>query len=85
MKSDYSNLILNIGGGNATSILDLANMVINTSGLKMNPIFVEALEGDIEKSLADISQAKKYLDWEPKIIGGFRSPILSKNLVITPA
>ena len=67
MKSDYSNLILNIGGGNATSILDLANMVINTSGLKMNPIFVEALEGDIEKSLADISQAKKYLDWEPKI------------------
>ena len=33
----------------------------------MDPIFVEALEGDIEKSVADISQVKKYLNWEPKI------------------
>ena len=42
-------------------------MVINASGLKIEPIFAEALEGDIEKSHADISQAKKYFNWEPKI------------------
>jgi UDP-glucose 4-epimerase len=35
--------------------------------LELNPIFVEALEGDIEKSIADISQAKKHFNWEPKI------------------
>jgi len=67
MNSDSSNLIVNIGTGNAISILELANMIINTSGLELNPIFVEALEGDIEKSIADISQAKKHFNWEPKI------------------
>jgi UDP-glucose 4-epimerase len=67
MNSDSSNLIVNIGTGNAISILELANMIINTSGLELKPIFVEGLEGDIEKSIADISQAKKYFNWEPKI------------------
>jgi len=67
MNSKSSNLIANIGTGNAISILELANMIINTSGLKIDPVFMEALEGDIEKSLADISQAKKHFNWEPKI------------------
>ena len=67
MNSKSSNLIVNIGTGNAISILELANMIINTSGLKIDPIFMEALEGYIEKSLADISQAKKHFNWEPKI------------------
>ena len=67
MESNSSNLIVNIGTGNAISILDLANMIISTSGLKTNPIFAEALKGDIEKSHADISQAKKHFNWEPKI------------------
>ena len=67
MESDSSNLIANIGTGNAISILELANMIINASGLKIKPIFAEAHEGDIEKSHANISQAKKYFNWEPKI------------------
>ena len=67
MNSKSSNLIANIGTGNAISILELANMIINTSGLKIDPIFTEALEGDIEKSFADISQAKKHFGWKPKI------------------
>ena len=67
MNSKSSNLIANIGTGNAISILELANMIINTSGLKIDPVFMEALEGDIEKSLADISQAKKHFGWKPKI------------------
>ena len=67
MNSKSSNLIANIGTGNAISILELANMIINTSGLKIDPVFMEALEGDIEKSLADISQAKKHFNWKPKI------------------
>ena len=67
MNSNCSNLIVNIATGNAISILELADMMINASGLKLEPIFAEALEGDIEKSHADISQAKKYFNWEPKI------------------
>jgi len=67
MNSNCSNLIVNIATGNAISILDLANMMIDASGLKIKPIFADPLEGDIEKSLADISQAKSYFNWEPKI------------------
>jgi UDP-glucose 4-epimerase len=67
MNSNSSNLIVNIGTGNAVSLFELANMMIGVSGLKIEPIFTEALEGDIEKSHADISQAKKYFNWEPKI------------------
>ena len=67
MESNSSNLIVNIGTGNAISILELANMMINASGLKIEPIFAEAFEGDIEKSHADISQARKHFNWEPKI------------------
>ena len=67
MNSNSSNLIVNIGTGNAVSLFELANMMIDVSGLKIEPIFAESLEGDIEKSHADISQAKKYFNWEPKI------------------
>ena len=67
MNSNSSNLIVNIGTGNAVSVLDLANMMANASGSKIEPMFAEALEGDIEKSHADISQAKKHFNWEPKI------------------
>ena len=67
MNSKSSNLIVNIGTGNAISILELAKMIIDASGLKIEPIFAEALEGDIKKSFADISQAKKYFNWKPKI------------------
>ena len=67
MNSNCSNLTVNIATGNTTSILDLANMMINVSGLKIDPIFAEALKGDIEKSHADILQAKEYFNWEPKI------------------
>ena len=42
-------------------------MMANASGSKIEPMFAEALEGDIEKSHADISQAKKHFNWEPKI------------------
>ena len=67
MNSNSSNLIVNIGTGNPVSILELANMMISTSELKIKPIFEESLDGDIEKSYANISQAKKYFNWEPKI------------------
>jgi len=67
MNSNSSNLITNIATGNPISILELANMMINLSRLKIEPIFQKSSQGDIEKSHADISRAKKYFDWEPKI------------------
>ena len=66
MNNKSSNFLINIGSGKATSILQLANMMIGFSGLSLQAIFQEPQEGDIHKSHADIDSAKKLLKWEPK-------------------
>ena len=67
MNNKSSNFLINIGSGKATSILQLANMIIGFSGLSLQAIFQEPQKGDIHKSHADIDSAKKLLKWEPKI------------------
>ncbi len=66
MNNKSSNFLINIGSGKATSILQLANMMIGFSGLSLQAIFQEPQEGDIHKSHADIDSVKKLLKWEPK-------------------
>ena len=66
MTSNISNSLINIGTGNAITILELANMILEISGLNLKPIFKEPLEGDIKKSHADVCLAKQLLNWKPK-------------------
>ena len=66
MESEISNLLVNVGTGNAITILELANMMIEISGLDMKPIFKTALEGDIKKSQADMSLVTKSFNWKAK-------------------
>jgi UDP-glucose 4-epimerase len=66
MESQVSNSLVNVGTGNAITILELANMMLNISRLDMQPIFEVPLEGDIKKSQADISLAIESLNWRPK-------------------
>ena len=66
MKSDVSFTHANIGTGDAISILELAKIMIEISGLKLKPIMENALEGDIEKSQSDNSLARKLFDWKPE-------------------
>jgi UDP-glucose 4-epimerase len=65
MESSVSNSLVNIGTGKAITILELANMMIESSGQDLKPIFKNSLEGDIKKSQADISLAKNSLNWKP--------------------
>ena len=67
MNHNESNLLVNIGSGKAISILELANMMIKIAGTELNPTFTKSLQGDIEKSHADISLAKKSFGWKPEI------------------
>ena len=67
MNCNESNLLVNIGSGKAISILELANMMIKIAGIELNPTFTKSLQGDIEKSHADISLAKKSFSWKPEI------------------
>ena len=66
MESKISNLLVNVGTGNAITISELAKMMLNISGLGMQPIFETPLEGDIEKSQADITLLTKSFNWKAK-------------------
>ncbi len=65
MKSDIDFEFFNIGTGTTISILDLANMIIKFSGLKIKPIHRSALPGDVRATQADITKVKTMLKWRP--------------------
>ena len=46
--------------------MELANIMIDISGLKLEPIMEKALEGDIEKSQSNNSLARKLFNWKPE-------------------
>lgn len=66
MESQTTNLLVNVGTGNAITILELANMMIEISKLDAEPIFESSLEGDIKMSQADITLATRSFNWKPK-------------------
>ena len=49
----------NVGTGKETSILELADIIMEVAGINGEPAFTEACRGDIRRSCADISKAKK--------------------------
>ena len=67
LESTIENAFINIGTGKTVSILELANQIIKSSNLKLNPIHQGALKGDVMESKADVSLAKELLNWEYKI------------------
>jgi len=67
MESETSNLLVNVGTGDGITILELAEMMIEISGLDVQPIFESPLEGDIQMSQANIDLAVKSFGWKPKM------------------
>jgi UDP-glucuronate decarboxylase len=66
MKSDYIGPI-NIGNPDEFTILDLAKKVIDLINSKSKIIFKPLPQDDPKKRRPDITKAKKYLNWEPKV------------------
>jgi UDP-glucose 4-epimerase len=64
-KIDFS--FINIGSGKPTSIVDLAQMMINESGLVMKPVYGKPLQGDVKQSQADIGLARQLLGWNTTV------------------
>ena len=67
MDSNIKHEFFNVGIGNSISILDLANIIINASGLSLEPIHGPELSGDVRATQADITLIRKLLNWEPKM------------------
>ena len=65
MESNIDGKFFNIGTGTTISVLDLANMIIKFSGLKLKPIHRLAVPGDVRATQADITKAKTMLKWKP--------------------
>ena len=60
--------IFNVASGVATSIGQLAKLVMELSGVDgLKPLYRPAREGDIKHSCADVGKAKARLGYEPKI------------------
>ena len=53
--------------GKQTSINELAHLMIEITGVDINPVHVTARQGEIRHSQADISRAVRFLGYEPKI------------------
>src|SRR5574337_41245 len=67
MKSKTDDGFINIGSGKATSVKDLAKMIMELSDLQSGPIYGELKEGDIKFSQADIALAERLFGWKPEI------------------
>ena len=63
MQSATDFSFLNIGTGIPTSIKELANLMVNLSGKSLEIKFDKLPEGDIKESQADVSLAKKMINW----------------------
>ncbi len=62
MKKDLLKTeTINIGTGTNYSVLELVNMIGG------DYVYIPPRFGEAKETLADISKAKKYLDWEPSI------------------
>jgi UDP-glucose 4-epimerase len=59
--------VLNVGSGAAVSLLDLLKELNAVLGTHVEPIFQPARAGDVRDSLADISQTKKVLSYQPAV------------------
>jgi len=64
MQSNIKNGFFNIGTGITTSIQQLAKTMIKISGLKLEPQYEKALDGDVQSSQADTSMTEFILKWK---------------------
>ncbi len=67
LADNISGLPINIGADKETTILNLAEKIIDISGSKSEIKFFSAPEDDPQRRLPDISRARELLGWEPVI------------------
>ena len=67
MKSNVNHEFFNVGTGTTISVLELANLIIDAFGLSIKLVHGPELPGDVKITKADISLARRLLDWQPKV------------------
>ena len=67
MNSNINHEFFNVGTNTSITILDLAQTIIKSSGLDIEPIFGPALDGDVQKTIANIDLIKDKIGWKPTV------------------
>jgi len=58
--------VFNIACGRRMSLNELAGRIMEITGIKLDPIYDEPRQGDVKDSLADISDARRELGYNPE-------------------
>jgi UDP-N-acetylglucosamine/UDP-N-acetylgalactosamine 4-epimerase len=66
-NAEAVNQVYNIACGHQTSLNELFNQLKKFAGSSIQPVYGPERKGDVKHSLADISKAKKLLDYQPAI------------------
>jgi len=66
-ESNSVGEVFNIGGGSRVSVNDLIEMMEDIIGKKAKVKYIEKQKGDVRDTLADVSKARKKMNWKPKI------------------
>jgi UDP-glucose 4-epimerase len=66
-NKQVKNKTINVGSGEPTTILELANMIIQISSKEIQPTHKEAREGDISESFTSLKLAKDLLGYSPQV------------------
>lgn len=64
---DVSGRLLNCANGRTTDLLTLVRVLNELLGTNINAIHAEPRVGDVRESMADITQARKYLGYETQV------------------
>jgi nucleoside-diphosphate-sugar epimerase len=59
--------VFNVANGKQTSLLDLIAILNRQLKIDIQPEFAPPRVGDVRESLADITQARKWLKYEPQV------------------
>ena len=62
-----SGRVFNVANGRSTTLLDLIAQLNQQLGTSVEPIFEPPRTGDVRESLADISEARRALGYEPRV------------------
>ena len=66
-SKDSKGEVINLGGPNELSVIDIANTIKKMTNSSSEIIFEDLPQDDPKLRKPDISKAKKLLNWEPKI------------------
>jgi len=67
LETNEVSLVLNIGSGIGTKLIDLAYLIKGVIGSNSNIVLQKDRKGEVERFIANISKAKEFLKWQPQV------------------